>query len=99
MTEPHPVCPRCRMETIRLVLNGKACDWCRGKEEPVTRKRWEAMLAQVERRIEERVAADQARLEHRDCKVCGGGYTVPPTSRATTCSKDCSKVAQAVQRR
>lgn len=99
MSSPHPVCPRCRMETIRLVMNGRACDWCSTRKQPLTRTEWNRISARLDKRAAEKAEADASRMHHRDCKVCGAGYTVTPTSKRSTCSKDCESQAQAVQRR
>lgn len=51
----YAICPRCKMEAIRLVKDGKCCDWCvDGKA--MTEKKW----GQHMRGIKMKMALDQA---------------------------------------
>ena len=51
----HPVCPRCGLPALRLVLANQACDWCRDQHtvngKPYTRRNWKKTLARLDERI------------------------------------------------
>lgn len=87
------------METLRLVMDGQACDWCRDRRDPITRDVWDTLLHRLDQRTTERQERDLARMEDRVCKACGDTFAVHPGSNARTCSKDCAKRAASIQRR
>ncbi len=55
----HPTCPKCRMEVLRLVQNGRRCDWCAekpGMGRPFDARNWPSMVEALNRRVAEQVA-------------------------------------------
>lgn len=63
---PHVWCPKCKMEALRLVADGKRCDWCVERPNlgrPFDAKRWPDMVAALSRRVAETVAAAEKARE------------------------------------
>ncbi len=56
----HPTCPKCKLPALRLVQNGKRCDWCverPGFGPAFDARRWPSMVEALSRRVAEQVAA------------------------------------------
>ena len=89
----HTFCPTCRMEALRLTSDGKHCDWCRPSPQlgkPFDSSLWPSIVATLQQRIMDRIAEDTASLDDRVCAACESSFRVPKSSRARTCSKECS---------
>lgn len=47
------ICPRCKMEALRLLEDGTSCDWCvvrPGLGRPFNARAWNTIIASIERR-------------------------------------------------
>jgi hypothetical protein len=88
------------MEVLRLIENGKRCDWCcekPGMGKPFDASRWPSIVATLDNRLAELVANQRADFVTRTCQACHCGFSVHSGSHATTCSDECRKQAQSEQ--
>ena len=99
----HPVCPRCGLPALRLVLADKACDWCRDQSEitdkPYVAANWPSTVRRIDTRIAEIAERAAAQMEERTCRQCGCTFMAAPISKATMCGADCLTESKRRQRR
>lgn len=44
--DSYPICPRCKMEALRLIRSNTECNWCSDRE-PLTRDKWDAAMKRI----------------------------------------------------